>query len=313
MPFKTKRFLIKIPGMLFLIRLFQKVMIPGLNGLSLFDLIKMYLEGIIKGTFSTRASAISFSLFLAIFPFLLFLLNLIPFVPFENFQEEFIKFINTLLPPNTSTFFDSIISDIVKNKRGGLLSSTFVLSMFLMTNGINAVFSGFKNSFHIGLTRNFLRQYGVAFGVAIIVALFLILTVYVTLYFTYLVETYNQYIFGDTLYWLKFGRIIFFIAMVFLITCMLFYSGTKEGKLTRFFSPGAALTTILIIATTYLFGFYIDNFSNYNEIYGSIGALLILMLYIWINSNLVLLGYELNASITKLKKIKTLNQKKQLL
>jgi len=308
MSFKTKRFLIQIPGVLFLIRILQKIIVPGLNGLSLFDLIKMYFEGIIKGAFSTRASAISFSLFLAIFPFLLFLLNLIPFVPFENFQEEFIKFIDDILPPNTSAFFDSIIADIVKNKRGGLLSSTFILSMFLMTNGINAVFSGFKNSFHIGMTRNFLKQYGVAFSVAIIVALFLILTVYVTLYFTYIVNTYNQYIIGDTLYWLNFGRIIFFIAMIFLTMSTLFYFGTKEGKLTRFFSPGAVFTTILIIATTYLFGFYINNFSRYNEIYGSIGALLILMLYIWINSNLVLLGYELNASITKLKKIKTLKK-----
>ena len=307
MPFQTQRFLLKIPGVVLSIKLLKKIIVPGLNGLSLFDLVKMYFEGIIKGTFSTRASAISFSLFLAIFPFLLFLLNLIPYVPFDNFQEEFIKFIDSILPPNTSVFFDSIITDIVKNKRGGLLSSTFVLSMFLMTNGINAVFSGFKNSFHIGITRNFLKQYGVAFGVAIIVALFLISTVYVTLYFTYLVNTYNRYIIGDTIYWLKFGRITFFVAMILLTMATLFYFGTKEGKITRFFSPGALLTTILIIATTYLFGFYIDNFSRYNEIYGSIGALLILMLYIWLNANLVLLGYELNASIAKLKKIKTIN------
>lgn len=307
MPFQTERFLLKIPGVVLSIKLLKKIIVPGLNGLSLFDLVKMYFEGIIKGTFSTRASAISFSLFLAIFPFLLFLLNLIPYVPFDNFQEEFIKFIDSILPPNTSVFFDSIITDIVKNKRGGLLSSTFVLSMFLMTNGINAVFSGFKNSFHIGITRNFLKQYGVAFGVAIIVALFLISTVYVTLYFTYLVNTYNRYIIGDTIYWLKFGRITFFVAMILLTMATLFYFGTKEGKITRFFSPGALLTTILIIATTYLFGFYIDNFSRYNEIYGSIGALLILMLYIWLNANLVLLGYELNASIAKLKKIKTIN------
>jgi len=304
MSFRTKRLILKIPGVLIFIKLLKKITVPGLNGLSLFDLLRMYLEGIIKGAFSTRASAISFSLFLAIFPFLLFLLNLIPFVPFDNFQEEFIKFIDEILPPNTSVFFGSIIADIVKNKRGGLLSSTFILSMFLMTNGINAVFSGFSNSFHIGINRNFLRQYGVAFGVAIIVALFLISTVYVTLYFTYLVNTYNRYIFGDIIYWLNIGRIIFFVTMILLTTATLFYFGTKEGKITRFFSPGAVLTTILIIATTYLFGFYINNFSRYNEIYGSIGALLILMLYIWLNANLVLLGYELNASIAKLKKIK---------
>jgi len=300
---KKKYSLLKIPGVTFVIKCLKKLVIPGLNGLSFFDLMKMYFEGIIKGAFSTRATAISFSLFLAIFPFLLFLLNLIPFVPFENFQEEFISFIESLLPPNTSAFFDSIITDIVKNKRGGLLSSTFLLSMFLMTNGINAVFSGFKNSYHAGMTRGFFKQYSVAFSVAIIVALFLISTVYVTLYFTYLVTTYNQYIIGDTVYWLKFGRFVFFVIMIFLTMATLFYFGTKEGKITHFFSPGALLTTILIIITTVLFSFYITNFSKYNEIYGSIGALLILMLYTWVNANLVLLGYELNATIAKLKKI----------
>lgn len=307
MSFKAKRLIVKFPGALPLKRLLQKIRIPGLNGLSFFDLIIMYFEGIIKGAFSTRAAAISFSLFLSIFPFLLFLLNLIPFIPIDNFQEEFISFIDNSLPPNTSIFFDGIISDIVKNKRGGLLSTTFILSMFLMTNGINAVFSGFNNSFHTKISRNFLRQYSVAFGVAIVVALFLIFTVYVTLYFTYLVTTYDRFIIGDTLFWLKFGQIIFFISMIFIIMSTLFYFGTKEGKAFRFFSPGAILTTLLIIATTYLFSFYINNFSRYNEVYGSIGALLILMLYIWLNANLVLLGYELNASIIKLKKIRTLN------
>ena len=303
MSLKEKRLLVKLPGALFLKRILQKIIVPGLNGLSFFDLIIMYFEGIIKGAFSTRAAAISFSLFLSIFPFLLFLLNLIPFIPIEDFQEEFIKFIDNLLPPSTSIFFDSIITDIVKNKRGGLLSSTFILSMFLMTNGINAVFSGFKNSFHTKISRTFLRQYSVAFSVAIVVALFLIFTVCATLYFAYLVNTYDRFLIGDTLFWLKFGRVVFFVSMIFLIMATLFYFGTKEAKAFRFFSPGAILTTLLIIATTYVFSFYINNFSRYNEVYGSIGALLILMLYIWLNANLVLLGYELNASIIKLKEI----------
>ena len=90
--------------------------------------------------------------------------------------------------------------------------------------------------------------------------------------------------------------------MIFVIIATLFYFGTSEGKQNRFFSPGAFMTTFLIIITTYLFGIYIDNFSNYNQLYGSIGAMLILMLYIWLNANLLLLGFELNASLIQLKK-----------
>ncbi len=282
--------------------LLQTIKIPGFKGLSLYDLLYMYLKGIVYGAFSTRASGISFSAFLAIFPFLLFLLNLIPYIPIDNFQQEFISFLNELLPPKTSEFFDSIIVDIVKNKRGGLLSSTFFLAIFLMTNGINAVFSGFDNSYHNDFSYSLIKQYWVALGVAIILALFLFSTVYVTVYFSYLVNTYERIFIGDAIFWLKFGRISFYIVMVFFTIATLFYFGTKDGRGVSFFSPGAVLTTFLILVTTYLFGFYIDNFSRYNEIYGSIGALLILMLYIYVNSNLVLLGYELNATLAKLKR-----------
>ncbi len=95
---------------------------------------------------------------------------------------------------------------------------------------------------------------------------------------------------------------MFFIVMIYMSTAMLYHFGTKEGRQTRFFSIGALLTTLLIILTSYLFGIYINNFSQYNELYGSIGALLILLLYVWLNSNILLLGYELNASLQYLRK-----------
>ena len=99
--------------------------------------------------------------------------------------------------------------------------------------------------------------------------------------------------------------------MIYVSIATLYYFGTKEGKTIRFFSPGALMTTILFMLTTYLFGIYIDNFSNYNELYGSIGALLIMMLYIWLNSNLLLLGFELNAALQKLRMNQNPNTNKQ--
>ena len=252
--FKSK--LLKFSGVNVIFVILKGIVLPGCEGMSLYDLGEMYLRGIVKGAFGTRASAISFSLFLAIFPFLLFLLNLIPFIPVEGFQDEFLAFINTLLPPKTSDFFDGVINDIVNKQRVGLLSSTFVLSMLFMTNGINAVFSGFRNSFHTNISRGFIAQYSVALGVAIIVSLFLFATVYVILYYAYIINTYDKYIFGNTLYWINFGRILFFIIMIFLTMATLFYFGTKEGRTTRFFSAGALFTTILIIITTYLVGLF---------------------------------------------------------
>ena len=293
----------KIPGLSWLIKQAKKIILPGLEGLSLYDLWEIYSVGIIKGTFSTRAGSIAFSFFMAIFPFLLFILNLIPYVWFiDDFQLEVLAFMDTLLPPQTSEFFNEIFADIVNNPRGGLLSITFILSIFLMTNGINAIFTGFEFSYHTTINRSIIRQYLVALGTSIIIALMLLLAVIAFVYLTYIIEDLKAIgIFSDNLYWAKMGRYLVFILLIYNAVATLYYFGTKEGRNSRYFSVGAFFTTLLIMLTTFLFSIYIENFSTYNKLYGSIGALLILMVYIWLNANILLLGFELNASINRLK------------
>ena len=102
------------------------------------------------------------------------------------------------------------------------------------------------------------------------------------------------------------GKVLFFILLSYFTTAFLYYFGTAEGKEAKFFSYGALMTTLLFLLTSYLFGIYIDKFARYNELYGALGGLLILMVYIWLNSNILLLGFELNATLNYLKKkIKT--------
>lgn len=283
----------------------KAVILPGMEGLSLYDFLIIFYAGIIKGTFSARASAISFSFFMALFPFLLFILNLIPFITFiDDFQLEFLIFVDSLLPPETTDFFNDIFEDIAARKRGGLLSFVFLLSIILMANGVNAVFTGFEFSYHTKKNRSIIRQYIIALGISILLSVFLLTTVAVTIYLTYLMENLKEVgMVSNAVLWADIGRYLIFVIMIYLIVAILYYSGTKEGRLSRFFSVGAFFSTLLIIITTFLFGLYIENFSAYNELYGSIGALLILMVYIWINSNILLLGFELNASLIKMKRI----------
>ncbi len=283
------------------IGLLQNIPIYGLEGLSLYDLIEMYFIGIINGTLNIRASAIAFRLLTMLFPFLLFLLNLVPFIPVAHFQEELISLIIDFLPPKTSDFFNPILSDIIGKQRLNLLSGSFIVSMILMTNGIYAIFSCFHDSYHEVLSKNLFKKYMRAFFVAIFVALFLFLGVYLNLYYVYLITKYQEYLIGEQLFWLNSGRFFLVVLLIFMTTSVLFYFGSEKGRLPSLFSPGSILTTCLVIITTYFFAFYIDHFSNYNEIYGSIGALLIIAIYLWILSNLILLGFELNISIQKLK------------
>ncbi|AFL81853.1 putative membrane protein [Aequorivita sublithincola DSM 14238] len=293
---------INIPVIRDLIRLSKKIKLPGLGEFSLYHLLEIYGTGILKGTFSFRASAIAYSFFLALFPFLLFLLNLIPYIPIDGFQTRFLIFIEALLPAQTTQFFYPIIADIAVNPRAGLLSVVFFLSLFLSANGVNAIFSGFEYSYHVKINRTFFRQYFVALAVSIFVALLLLTSVGVILYGEFVIHDLQSRAYIDNdLFWISFFQFIVFLVMIYVVIATFYYFGTKEGKSSSFFSIGAVTTTVLFLLTTYFFGVYINNFSNYNELYGSIGALLILMLYIWINSNLLLLGFELNISIKRLK------------
>jgi membrane protein len=293
----------KIPIIRKLVKTSKRIIIPKSNGLSLYHLLEIYGTGIMKGTFSSRATSIAYNFFVALFPFLLFILNLIPYIPVDRFQTRFLIFIEKMLPPQTSDFFYPVIADIAVNPRsGGLLSFVILLALFLAANGVHAIFSAFEYSFHVTINRNFLRQFLVALIVSVLMALLLLITVGVILYGEYLILQFKgrDYI-ENELFWISAFQITVFVLMIYIIIATLYYYGTKEGKESRFFSVGALVTTILFILTTYLFGIYINNFSNYNELYGSIGALLIMMFYIWINSNLLLLGFELNISLQRLK------------
>ncbi|WP_445731977.1 YihY/virulence factor BrkB family protein [Mariniflexile sp.] len=301
----------KIPVINVLVRFLKRLKLPGLEGLSFYDLLELYVTGIVKGALTTRASAIAFSFFMALFPFLLFVLIVIPYVPIDDFKIEFLRFLESFLPSSTSDFFfDSIFEGIDNSQRGGLLSSVFVLSIILMANGVNALFSGFGNSYHEQLSRTVFKQYLYALGVALILSFLLIITIAVLGYFQiYVVQKlldtlhsqgYN--VDAQSVFWFNVVKYVFFVFVVYVATATMYYFGTKEGKHSRFFSVGATFTTILIMILSVLFGIYIENFGQYNKLYGSIGALLILMFYLWLNSNILLLGYELNASLYKLRK-----------
>jgi membrane protein len=292
----------KIPVLNVLVRFGKKIKIPGLEGMSLYDVIEMYIIGIVKGALTTRAGGIAYSFFMAIFPFMLFILTVIPYVPIDGFQEGLLSLISEILPPKTYNAVDSVLVDILKNQYAGLLSFGFVASIFLMTNGVNAIFGGFEYSYHVKETRNIIRAYLISLAVSLVMALFLVVTVALTVFFKIGLDTLLEKGWvEDELFWLRIGRGFLFVIMVFTTVSMLYKFGTKTGKHSRFFSPGAVFTTVLSIFTFYLFSYYVTEFSKYNQLYGSIGTLLILMLFVWLNAIILLLGFELNASIYSLR------------
>jgi len=275
----------------------RKIKFKSLYGFSLYELFRLYLTGLLKGSITTRAGSISFSFFMAFFPFVLFVLNLIPFFPIENFDQIFLDLIESLIPKESSNFFHEIFIDINSKKRTGLLSTTFFLSIILIGNGVNSIFSGFSDSYHIEFSRNFIKQYLYAVMVGLILVLVVLFATIFSIFFDFLI-TKNIVIISFIFFLLKY---VFLILIALVSFSSLYFFGTIQGRNLKFFSPGSVMTTLLLLLSTYFFGVYIDNFSNYNELYGSIGAVIIMMLFIWVNSISLLLGFELNVVIYKMK------------
>ena len=299
--------LMKLPVIKQIIMLLQKIKLPWLYGLSLYDLLDIYIIGIIEGAISYRAAAIAWSFFMALFPFMLFIFNLIPYIPIEGFQEDFLGFVQQNVPPTTFDAIQSIIDDILNNSNTGLISTGFLMAIILMTNGVNAILGGFESSHHIdfSLKRKFFRQYFVSLALSLLLSFFLIITVAaIVILEVFIQKTIIQDVLSDKISLLETGRYIFVVLMILFSTSLLFKFGVKREKNRAFISIGSVFTTVLIILSSYFFGIWVVKFSKYNELYGSIGTLLVVMFYIWINCMILLLGFDLNASINQIKRQK---------
>ena len=284
----------KVPIVKVFVKFGKKIKVPGLEGMSLYDVLEMYIIGIVEGALTIRAGGIAFSFFMATFPFMLFILTLIPYISFTK----------DILPLQTFEAVNFVIGDIINNQYGGLLSFGFIVSIFLMTNGVNAIFGGFEYSYHVKEIRNVFRTYFISLGVSLLTSLFLIITITLVILYQVALTKIDEtgWLHTDDLNLFYYGRGILFLIMIFTIVSLLFRYGTKQGKEIKFFSAGAILTTLLSLCTFYLFGIYVVKFAQYNQLYGSIGTLLILMLFVWLNAIILLLGFELNASLYSLRR-----------
>lgn len=299
----------RIPVVRIMVITLKRVKLPWLHGFSLYDLLELYIIGVTEGAVSYRAGAIAFSFFMALFPFALFILNLIPYIPIEGFQDDFMQFLSEGVPPKTYDAIASILNDILHNSHSGLLSTGFVMAIILMANGMNAIMGGFETSSHIITKRGFFRQYAVAIGISLILSILLLVTVAMIVVFeVFIQKTIIQDVLSDSIPLIIMGRYAFVILMILLTTSVLFKFGIKTDKNRKFISIGSVFTTILIILSSYGFGIWVVKFSKYNQLYGSIGTLLIMMFYIWINCMILLLGFELDALINKIRREKKSEQ-----
>jgi membrane protein len=289
----------------FLIGLSKKIVLPGFDGIPLYDVTVFFVKGLNEGYITSRASAISFNFFLAVFPTLIFFFTIIPFIPITNFQQSLLDIIRDFLPDTAYATVQTTVEDIITRPRGGLLSVGFVLSLYFATNGINSLMEAFDNTYHTIETRTAIKQRMVAIFLVVIITFLLIISIGLITFGTLLLSMIlPEHILASNVYFsvIVVLKWLITIAMLFFAISFIYYFAPAKRRHFRFISAGSTLATILIIIITLGFNFYVDNFSKYNVLYGSIGTLLVVLLWIYFNSFSMLIGFELNASILHVKR-----------
>ncbi len=278
----------------------RTIVIPGFDNVPIYKVLTFFVKGVMNGAITTRASAISFSLFLALFPALIFMFTLIPFIPIENFQEILLGLLKDITPNKAWEAVESTVIDIVTRPRGSLLSLGFFLALFFATNGINSLIDAFNASYHTIESRGIFMQRWVAIVLVFLLAILLVIAIAAlttgTAFFNYL-DDKNLIHDRFVILLIQWSRWLVLLLLTYFGISFIYYWGPARKTPFKFFSAGSSLATIFMMLINIGFNFYANNVAQYNVLYGSIGTLLLILLWVYFNSLIVLIGFELNASI----------------
>lgn len=285
----------------------KKIALPGFDGVPLYDVVIFFFKGINKSSLTSRANSISFTFLLGVFPAILFFFTLIPYIPIADLQSTILESLKNALPAHTYFTVEETIEEIVKQEHVSLLSIGFLFSIYFSSNGMLGIIKAFNRSSHTVESRSFFKIRFVAVILVIIVTILIILAssllIGTSITLNYL-ESKNIIKSEFTFILINLGKWIITLIMIFTAISFIYFLAPANRKKVKFISAGSTLATFLSLLSIIGFNFYIENFTHYNKLYGSIGTLIILMLWINLNANVLLIGFELNASIYEAKEKK---------
>jgi len=249
---------------------------------------------------SERAASVSYSLILAVFPTIIFLFTLIPYIPVPNLEEQIMGFLQEVLPGDTFSTVDITIRDIISRPRGGVLSFGFLLALYSATSGVVALMNAFNSSNATNDRRSFFKVRAIAIGLTLLLAFALVLAI-IVLIIGGIVSDYllrfgilNNVVFINLL---ALGRYLLVFAVFVATLSVIYHFGPDVKMKWTFVIPGSVMASVLIVLTTLGFSYYVSNFGSYNKVYGSIGTLIALMIWINLVSLLLILGFEVNVAL----------------
>ena len=279
----------------------------GFNSLSLKDLFIFFKVSIKNGNYSVKSSAIAFDFFMAIFPAIIFLITLLPWIPIPDFQEILLSEVKLITPTNAYELFEITLHNLVNQKYYGLLSIGIILVIYYSSNALNTLIDVLNNSHLIKKEHKTFKMRLLAIALFFKFSALIISTVVLSFSAEKMVYFLNYNNKSSVIIFLfliiKWILTIYFL--VFAVSLIFRYAQSDQIKL-KFINAGTLTTVIVIIFSTIGLSYFFENFSNYNKVYGSIGGLLITLIWIRICCFITVIGFDL---YMKVGKIKTENEK----
>ena len=277
----------------------KQISLPGFESIPIYDVVVFFIRGIQRGAMTTRASSIAFHFALASLPLIIYLFTLIPHIPISNFQEGFMSMVESMLPSNVFQLLESTLRDMFI-KRRALQLLGILIALYFATNAINVLIVAFNNTYHAIETRSWMERRTIAAFLVIIMFVLMVTAISLIIFSRSainLLEDKEIIQKSLTLYIFRIGKWIVIIALIYSALSFLYWLGPSRKMKWKFYSAGSSLASVLVILTSLIFSFIINNFGQFNKFYGSIGTLMVILLWLYLNSIALLIGFELNASI----------------
>lgn len=269
----------------------------GFQGLSLFEVCSFFFKELYNSKFSERAAAVTYNFLMAIPPTLLFLFSLVPYLPLKDVESTIVSTIQ-LISPNKEirSSLSGIILDFMHRERKDLLSFGVLLTLYFSSNGMMGLIRGFDRALPVYVNRSGFQQRWTAIKLTFMLICMAVLTLVALIIQTNAVNELLEQIFGGVLA-VKLLSMAIVILVIFCTISIIYTYGPSLTHRFEFVSPGSVFATLACVVTTIIFFFLVNNFLNYNKVYGPIGTLIAFLVWMWLNTLVILLGYELNVSI----------------
>jgi len=255
-----------------------------------------------QGQLVTRASAIAFKLFLAFFPAIIMLLTLIPFIPIADFQLKLMENFQAMMPREVYAFIEGLLHDLLVKKHSTLLSVSTITGIYFASNSMDAILDGFSSSYHMTRWHSAFKQRLLSLGLLVALTIMMVTAMALLSLSNWAISLINDsgYVLSQLEHYgllaAKWG-----ITLLMMLTSisMLYNAGDPTARRFKFFTPGAILAVLLTMLVSQALVFFFERITDYNALYGSIGAIIAVQLWLYFNMIVLLIGFELNSSITK--------------